>query len=131
MFMTFLRFGRDNMVRGRQIGITEEQRKDYERWRIPGGKNYLTDSKRKNLKYNIKAIIEQEIEDLTWFFEVSGGLRNSPIEITLPKRRSRFSSFTGDLAATLGMISLIEEWQASLESLKEAIAADPQRFMRS
>lgn len=117
------------MTRGRQIGITVEQRKAYERWRISGGKAYLTDSQRKNLKYNIKAVIEKELDDLTWYFGTSGGMKGSPIELTLPKRRSRFSSLSGDLAATLDMVHLIEEWQAILERLKQAIVADPQSYI--
>jgi len=119
------------MVRNRQIGITEEQWEAYERWGIRGGKNYPSDSQRKNLKYDLRKIIEKEIADLTRFFDVSGGLRGSPVEISLPKRRSRFSSMTGDLAAVLDMVARIEEWQADLERLKKAVAGDPQHYIRS
>lgn len=119
------------MVRHRQVGVTEQQRKAYERWVVGGGKRYLTDNQKRCLKYDLRKVIEKEIEDLIWFFDVSGGLKGSPVEISLPKRRTRFSSLSVDLAATLDMISVIEEWQSSLERLKEAIAADPQRYIRA
>lgn len=128
--LLFPRKGRVIMVRHRQVGFTKKQWNQYERWEIKTGKNRLTDNQRRCLKYDMRKVAEEMVADLTLYFDMSGGLRGSPFEITLPKRKSRYSIVSEDMRATIAMISLIEEWQTNLERLKEAIIADPQHYIR-
>lgn len=117
------------MVRGRQIGITEAQWEQLGRWRSQG-RDRLTDSQRKHLKYNFKTVIEKGIEDLTRFFTEVGGLRACPFELVLPHSRNRHGTIHGDLGAAIDAIRQIEEWQAVLEKLKDAVAGNPQGYIR-
>jgi len=112
------------MARKRKIGITDRQRNNLGNW-TSTGRNRLKDSPRKNVKYDIKEVIEKELEDLLWFFTEVGGLRACPFELVLPQSRNRYASKYGDLGALLDAIKQIEEWQAALDKIKKAMEGKP------
>lgn len=110
------------MPRARQIGLTEDLKRKVLHI------DRMTPEIRKNVTYDVRTIIEKELEDLEWFFtEAPDAFRRMrdreylrPLEAVMPQdpKRSRET------------VKKLELWIKDLERIRNAVEAMGLRFLR-
>ena len=116
------------MPRARQIGLTEGLKDKILHI------DRLSPDVRKNVAYDVRMIIEKELEDLEWFFtEAPRGFRRLrdrqlyyPFEAVMPSDPKKQTS-TGARRT----IEKLEEWEKALGWIKEAVLELGLKYMRT
>ena len=111
------------MPRSRQIGLTEDLKKKVLHI------DRLSPSVRKNVAYDVRMIIEKELEDLEWFYT------KAPDAFRRMRDREFLHPFEAVMPAdpkrTRDTVRRLEGWIRSLEVVKDAVGAMGLRFIRT
>lgn len=103
-------YGGSTVRRHRKTGLTEQQKDDILHY------DNLTEGAREDLKYNVRAVIDKELEDLEWLFS----------EVPEAFRRMRYRNFEFPIDAVVPgkraiLVDKVSSWMKVLENIRAMV----------